>query len=181
MADITRVVSTGPSAQRVDVVFVAEGYQASERSKFLADVAIFSDYMFSVSSNMSRLNAPFSAFENYFNVSALFVASAQSGTDQPNKGIFVDTYFNSTQHGADGRLNYGDQNKLATVLSQSFAADAREIGVVLINSPVYGGAGGSSAWVTTGDIASAEVMLHEIGHSFAGLEDEYADPALVNT
>ena len=79
MADITRVVSTGPSAQRVDVVFVAEGYQASERSKFLADVAIFSDYMFSVSSNMSRLNAPFSAFENYFNVSALFVASAQSG------------------------------------------------------------------------------------------------------
>ena len=39
MADITRVVSTGPSAQRVDVVFVAEGYQASERSKFLADVS----------------------------------------------------------------------------------------------------------------------------------------------
>lgn len=34
---------------------------------------------------------------------------------------------------------------------------------------------------TTGDIAPAEVMLHEIGHSFAGLEDEYADPALVNT
>lgn len=41
MADITRVVSTGPSAQRVDVVFVAEGYQASERSKFLADGPFF--------------------------------------------------------------------------------------------------------------------------------------------
>lgn len=41
---------------------------------------------------MSRLNAPFSAFENYFNVSALFVASAQSVTDQPKKGFFVDTY-----------------------------------------------------------------------------------------
>ena len=41
MADITRVVSTGPSAQRVGVVFVAEGYQAAERSKFLADVAYF--------------------------------------------------------------------------------------------------------------------------------------------
>ena len=41
---------------------------------------------------MSRLNAPFSAFENYFNVSALFVASAQSVTDQPKKGVFVDTY-----------------------------------------------------------------------------------------
>ena len=153
MADITRVVSTGPSAQRVDVVFVAEGYQASERSKFLADVAIFSDYMFSVSSNMSRLNAPFSAFENYFNVSALFVASAQSGTDQPNKGIFVDTYFNSTQHGADGRLNYGDRNKLAMLMSQSFAADAREIGVVLINARCTVERG-SSAWVTTDDVAS---------------------------
>ena len=41
---------------------------------------------------MSRLNAPFSAFENYFNVSALFVASAQSVTDQLKKGFFVDTY-----------------------------------------------------------------------------------------
>ena len=53
---------------------------------------LFFDYMFSVSGNMSRLNAPFSAFENYFNVSALFVASAQSVTDQPKKGVFVDTY-----------------------------------------------------------------------------------------
>lgn len=120
---------------------MAEGYQASERSRFLADVAIFSDYMLSVSSNVSRLNASLSAFDKYFNVTALFVASAQSGTDQPNKGIFVDTYFSSTQHGADGRLNYGDQNKLATLLSQPFASDAREIGVVLINSPVYGGVG----------------------------------------
>ena len=181
MADITRLVSTGPSAQRVDIVFVAEGYQASERSKFLADVTIFSDYMRSASANISRLNDPFSAFADYFNVSALFVASAQSGTDQPSKGIYVDTYFSSTQYGADGRLNYGDQSKLASVLSESFAANAREISVVLINSKVYGGAGGPSAWVTTGDIASAEVMLHEIGHSFASLEDEYADPALVNT
>jgi hypothetical protein len=92
MADITRLVSTGPSAQRVDIVFVAEGYQASERSKFLADVTIFSDYMRSASANISRLNDPFSAFADYFNVSALFVASAQSGTDQPSKGIYVDTY-----------------------------------------------------------------------------------------
>ena len=53
---------------------------------------LFFDYMFSVSGNMSRLNAPLSAFENYFNVSALFVASAQSVTDQPKKGVFVDTY-----------------------------------------------------------------------------------------
>ena len=53
---------------------------------------LFFDYMFSVSGNMSRLNATFSAFENYFNVSALFVASAQSVTDQPKKGVFVDTY-----------------------------------------------------------------------------------------
>ena len=48
--------------------------------------------MFRVPGNMSRLNAPFSEFENYFNVSALFVASAQSVTDQPKKGFFVDTY-----------------------------------------------------------------------------------------
>ncbi len=181
MTDLTKIVTTGPSGQRVDIVFVAEGYQASERAKFLFDAQLYTDYMFSASSNLSRLNSPFSVYEKMFNVSALFVPSAQSGIDQPNKSIYVDTYFNSTQYGADGRLTYGDQAKLSSLLNQELKASEREISVVLMNSPVYGGAGGKSAWVTTGNISSAETMLHEIGHSFAGLQDEYADPALVNT
>ena len=60
--------------------------------------------MFRVPGNMSRLNAPFSAFENYFNVSALFVASAQSVTDQPKKGFFVDTCFFVDTYSAAGRM-----------------------------------------------------------------------------
>lgn len=178
MTFLEKIVSTGKSSQRVDIVFVAEGYTESEREKFLSDARIFADYILSSSKNIGRLNDPFSKYAKYFNVSALFVASAESGTDQPSKGIFVDTYFNSTQYGSDGRLNYGDQTKLNLVLEQALPENAREISVVLINSSVYGGAGGSSAWVTSGDIASAEVMLHEMGHSFASLEDEYVDPAL---
>ena len=181
MADLTNIISSGASSKSIDIVFLAEGYQASEKEKFLFDAQNFTDYMFSVSSNLNRLNDPFSKYQKFFNVNALFLASAQSGTDQPNKGIFVDTYFSSTQYGADGRLNYGNQAKVASVLSQQIPENAQEIAVVLINSSVYGGAGGPYAWATTGDIASAEVMLHEIGHSFAGLADEYVDPALVNS
>lgn len=76
MADITRLVSTRPSAQRVGVVFVAEGAAGLGAEQIPGRCGF--RYMFSVSGNMSRLNAPFSAFENYFNVSALFVAHRRS-------------------------------------------------------------------------------------------------------
>ena len=91
MADITRVVSTGPSAQRVGVVFVAEGYQAAERSKFLADVAYFR-----LSVQGARQHEPVECtvfrVRELLQCQCLFVASAQSVTDQPKKGFFVDTY-----------------------------------------------------------------------------------------
>jgi hypothetical protein len=180
MSDITTLLNTGGSAHRVDLVFVAEGYQSSERDKFLSDAAGFMDYM--LGSSNSGLNAPFSSYRGYFNASALFVASAQSGTDQPNAGISVDTAFDSSQHLADGRLVYGDTNKVQAVVNQAYASNAHDMTVVLVNSETYGGAGtGTIAWATTGDRSSAEILLHEIGHSFASLQDEYADPAIVDS
>jgi hypothetical protein len=163
----------------VNLVFVAEGYQASEKSKFLADAANVTNYMFSKTGSL--LNAPFSTYQSYFQVDALFAASNQSGLDQPNKNIYVDTYFNASQYGADGRLAYGDQSKVLSYVSQYLSPTKSEMVVVLVNSNLYGGAGGATAWINAGNSSSYEVALHEIGHSYAKLQDEYADPALVSS
>ncbi|PXX45409.1 M64 family metallopeptidase [Undibacterium pigrum] len=176
MADVTTILNTGSSKNRVDIVFVAEGYTAAERAKFLADAQKFLDNMLGDAN--AKLNAPFSSYKNLFNANAIFVASAQSGTDQPNQGVSVNTYFDATQHGSDGRLLYGDFSKVNTVVNDAVASNAHELVIVLVNTALYGGAGGSIAWASAGNISSAEVVLHEIGHSFAALQDEYVDTAI---
>ena len=178
MADTTSLLSTGASANRVDIVFVAEGYTAAERAKFLTDANNFLTTM--LGSANAKLNAPFSSYKNLFNASALFVASAESGTDQPNKNTYVNTYFNATQHGSDGRLLYGDEAKVNTTVTQAYASNAHEITIVLVNTALYGGAGGSVAWAAAGNSSASEIALHEIGHSFAGLQDEYVDASIAN-
>lgn len=177
MADVTSIQNTGSSTARVDLTFVAEGYLASERDKFLADVAKFTDYMFGASN--SQMNAPFMNYQNYFNVNALFVASNQSRWDV--KSGVVDTYFKANSYLADGRLVYGDSAKVFETVEAALPAGARDVNIVLVNSKAYGGAGGSVAWATTGNLGSAEVLLHELGHSVAGLADEYIDSALGGT
>ncbi|WP_225009885.1 M64 family metallopeptidase [Novosphingobium percolationis] len=171
--DLTSIRSSGQSADRIDIVIVAEGYTADEREKFLADAKTFTDYM--LSKGNARLNDPFATYASLMNASAVFVASNQSGysTDTETR----DTAFGSKAYLSDGRLVYGDTGKVYQALSD-LTGDARDLVIVLINSDKYGGAGGSVAWATAGNPLSFEVALHEIGHSFAGLQDEYIDTAI---
>jgi hypothetical protein len=177
MPDITILKDSGSSSQRVDIVFVSEGYLASERSKFLSDASTFLDYM--LGAENASLNQPFSTYQNYFNGSGLFVASNESGVDTAT--LAVDTYFGAAERSSDGRLVYGDSAKVRSTVNSAFATNAHEITVVLVNSTKYGGSGGSIVWATTGNKSSAEILLHEIGHGFASLEDEYVDLSLLST
>nr|WP_315468653.1 M64 family metallopeptidase [uncultured Undibacterium sp.] len=173
MADIIPILNTGDSAKRVDIVIVAEGYTQAERDKFILDANTFVTTI--LGTGNARLNAPFSTYDGFFNANALFFASAQSGTDQPNNSIQVDTYFNASQHGSDGRLLYGDGGRVEQEVSNALASNAHELVIVLVNTPLYGGAGGSIAWASAGNRLASELALHEIGHSFAELQDEYVD------
>jgi len=173
MPDITPLIKNGSSANSVDIVIVAEGYTAAERAKFISDAQVFLNSFLGDSN--ARLNAPFSNYKNFFNASALFFASAESGTDQPNKSISVNTYFNATQHGSDGRLLYGDTFAVENEVAKVFARNERELIIVLVNTPLYGGAGGTIAWASAGNALASELALHEIGHSYAGMQDEYVD------
>lgn len=178
MADVSTILNNGESKNRVDIVFVAEGYTAAERDKFLADAKKFLSQM--LGDDNARLNAPFSNYKNYFNAHALFVASAESGTDVPNSSKYVNTYFNASQHGSDGRLLYGEEAKVLQEVGSALASNAQELVIVLVNTALYGGAGGNIAWAAASNSSASELVLHEIGHSFADLQDEYVDLSIAS-
>lgn len=176
MADVTTLKSSGNSGSRVDLVLVAEGYTAAERSKFLNESQNFINYLFDVANKTTT--DPFYTYRYLFNVHAAYTASPQSGYDA--NGVLVNTAFDAAAYLADGRLVYGDGNKVQTFVNSVLRPDQQDIIIVLVNSDKYGGAGGSVAWATAGNRLSYDVALHEIGHSYALLQDEYVDLAIAN-
>lgn len=176
MNDVTTLKSSGTSSKRVDIALISEGYTAAERGKFLTDSQNFINYLFS-STNKNNAD-PFYSYGNFFNVHAAFIASQQSGYDTTT--VSVNTAFDAKAYLDDGRLVYGDSAKVSAFASSLLQPTQQDIIIVLVNSKKYGGAGGNIAWTTAGNPLSYEIALHEVGHSFAGLQDEYIDGAIAS-
>ncbi len=163
--DITWLHKGGKSSETVDLVFLAEGYTLEERLKFIDDAQSMTDYLFSVD--------PFSQNLENFNVGALFAASPESGTDIPHRGIYANTRFGST-------FSTFDMDRYLTVSNMRAVYDVLsgiewDTFFVLVNSDEYGG-GGFYNFMGVGTARhplSKKVFIHELGHSFAGLADEY--------
>lgn len=177
-----------PPANRVDILVVGEGYTAAQQAKFDADVALFEQGFFAIS--------PYRGYRNFTTLNKLFVASAQSGADHPRyrsdcangapsccadayalndpaAGQQVNTAFDGTYCTANvHRLLTVDYGKVLTAAS---AAPEWDFIFVLVNDPVYGGSGGGFSVTSTGS-GSASIVVHEYGHSFTLLADEYNSP-----
>jgi hypothetical protein len=157
--------SRGNPHEKVDLVFVAEGYTAAEKDKFIADARRFADSLFVIS--------PFDEYRDAFNISAVFVESADSGTDFSGKGIFKNTALNSGFYtfGTDRYLTSRDMKSIRDAV-WNVPCDAI---FILVNSDVYGGGGMYNFYAigTADNRQTTHVFVHEFGHSFAGLADEY--------
>jgi hypothetical protein len=178
-----RGTASGPSSNRVDVLVMGDGYTASEAATFATDVENMRVAMFGFS--------PYREYASFVNWTSLFTASAQSGADHPpyqagctttsccaetaaqtdpRANTFVNTAF-------DGRFCTSQIHRLVTVSNSKVLAAASaspnwdEI-IVLVNDPVYGGAGGSIS-VTTTNTSARLIVVHEYGHTFHRLADEY--------
>lgn len=166
------LANNGDPANRVDFVFVSEGYRASEMGKFAADAENARQMMFA--------QEPFKEYQKFFNVYRVEQASNNSGSDHPERvpPVAVDTAFDSGYGcGAIDRLICADNNKVNSALSGVLQANQRDVVVLLVNDETYGGSGGSIAVAST-NAAVVELVLHEIGHSFGLLADEYgSEPA----
>jgi len=161
---VTTLVDSGPSWNRIDVVFVGDGYTASELDSYASDVESIVSGFFA--------EEPFASYRPYFNVHRVDVVSDESGVDELDKGIERETALDMGFGvvGTERTLSI-DTDKAQAAVSNTPDVD---LVIALANSDRYGGAGYPDlVTVAGGTFWAAEIALHECGHSFADLADEY--------
>jgi hypothetical protein len=159
------VLRSGDPAQKVDLLILGDGYTASEMEKFHADAKRLVAKLFDTE--------PFKSRKNDFNVWAIDLPSSQSGVHRPRTGDDRRSALGTEYNAFDSEryvLNF-DNRTLRDVAS----AAPYEFLEVLVNSRQYGGGGIFNFQATAAvDTGFAEyVFVHEFGHHFAGLGDEY--------
>lgn len=158
-----------PHSPGLHWVITGDGFRANERLMLLEKARSVIDL---------TLSQPLlEAHNSVWNVHVLVVASAQTGADVPSGGITRDTAFDASfDCGGIGRLLCVDFGKVYAELLPEFQDfDAL---LVLVNSEQYGGSGGGAGAVVSTNSLADQVILHEMGHSFAWLADEYVDSAI---
>jgi len=162
---IIAIQKKGDSSEKVDLVFVAEGYTAAEQNKFEADAKRFAESLFTV--------PPFDQCRDHFNVWGVSLVSEESGTDISGKGIYKNTALNAGYYtfGVDRYLTTPDIRSIRNAV-WNVPCDAI---FVLVNTDTYGGGGMYNFYAigTADNEQTLHVFVHELGHSLAGLADEY--------
>lgn len=149
----------------IHVAYVAEGYQQHEMGTFLEDCKIAMEALFQ--------HEPFRQMQDRFNMIAVMSPSAESGVSEPGKGIWK-----STALGAHFDTFYSERY-LTTLhlkkMNDILAGTPYEHIIVLVNGERYGGGGVYNSYTLTDAHGPSfrPVVVHEFGHSFGGLGDEY--------
>lgn len=162
---VVKIQDNGGCTDKVDLVFIAEGYTEAELDKFFADAERFSEALFSC--------PPFDTCRDDFNVWAVGTVSMDSGTSSSGTGVYKNTALKTGYYtfGLDRYLTTKDMKSIKDA-TWNVPCDAV---FLLINAETYGGGGiyNSYACGTADNERTLNVFTHEFGHSFAGLGDEY--------
>ena len=155
----------GTVADCIDLAIVAEGYTAAELPKFYADCRRAADALFA--------HEPFTSLRSRFNVVAVAPTSAQSGTSVPHKGTWRQTAV-GTHYDTFYTERYLTTRQMHHVFDLLAGVPFEHV-IVLVNSDIYGGGGiYNQLTVCTSDHPTfRQVFVHEFGHAYAGLGDEY--------
>jgi hypothetical protein len=173
---VQTILTNGPASNRVNIVLLSEGYTSAELPQFAADATNAVRALLS--------HAPYQEYSNYFNASAIKVASNESGSDHPYNGIYRDTYFSSTYDPLSDRLitippNFADTNyshgqgKVDALLTNT---PRWHLPILLVNDFTDGGSDGfDKTAIAASSYQLPEILTHETGHLLANLGDEYTD------
>ena len=154
-----RVLKESSAQNPIDIVFVSEAYSADDAERGVR--ALFS-------------HEPYAANAGRFKVVAVFSPSQESGVSRPGKGIWhntvADSHFDTFY--TDRYLTSSSMRKIYDIIG---TVPFEHI-ILLVNTPVYGGGGiYNSLTIMGSDHATFKnVLVHEFGHAFGGLGDEYA-------
>ena len=159
------ILDNGKPEKKVDIVILAEGYTDKQSDKFFDDAERVSNYLFE--------QEPFKSEKENFNIQAVFTPSAESGTDIPGEYIYKNTAFNSSFYTFD-LPRYLTTSDMKNIYDAASCVPYDHI-YVLVNTDRYGG-GGFYNFITvctSDNELTRQVFIHEFGHGFAGLGDEY--------
>ena len=162
---VVNYLVNGDAHKKVDLLFVAEGYTGDEFNKFKNDMAHFCGYFFSQS--------PYKQNKNKFNIRGVFKASLESGCDEPTHASYKNTAVGATFNSMGSpRYLLTENNRDLHDIASPAPYDAL---LIMVNHKRYGGGGIYNFFLTfTSDNSWRDfVFIHEFGHSFAGLADEY--------
>ncbi|UCF19591.1 MAG: IgA Peptidase M64 [Gemmatimonadota bacterium] len=165
LGEVWTLIENGPPGEKVDIVLLGEGYTQEELPKFHGDAQRLLDELFAVE--------PFRSRKSDFNVRAIDLPAAESGVSRPHAGVYRRNPVGAQYSIFDSErylLTY-DNRTLRDVLS----AVPYEFMAILVNEKQYGGGGiyGSQMATAVDSDFSDYVFVHEFGHHFAGLGDEY--------
>ena len=160
------ILRSGSPEACIDVVILPEGYTASEMETF------YQDAQAAVESFMNH--QVFSELRDHFNFVAVELPSAESGVSVPRRGAWKNTAL-----GSHFDTFYSDRYLTTLQLSRMhdlLAGLPYEHIIILANTETYGGGGifNSYTLTTAHNRSFRPVVVHEFGHSFGGLADEYA-------
>ena len=164
-APLITIQKTGEPETKVDFLILGDGYTAAEAKKFEADARRLTETVFATS--------PFKEHRKNFNVWGLCPPAAESGVSRPSTGIYRDSPIGATYDA------FGSERYVLTFDNRSLREVAQfapyEFIEVLVNNRTYGGGGIFNLYSTVAsDNAFANyVFVHEFGHHFAALADEY--------
>lgn len=171
VAEVNEIEINGPCSTKVDFLILGDGYAKKDQKQFKKDVHYFSEKLLAT--------APYRLRRTDINVRALCAPSGDSGIDEPRKNSWKNNALDCSFNSFDLPryvLSFGNRK------IRDFAALAPyDFLIIIFNSDRYGGggiynlyaigyAGGNlkqDKWITE------YVLLHELGHSFGGLGDEY--------
>lgn len=153
------------TGQSLDLLFLADGYLAAEADLFFNQAALLTAQLLSIE--------PYKSNKDRIIVRAIASPSFQSGPDDPRADVWRNTILSSTFNtfGVDRYLETEATWKVYDVAAQL----PHDQVIVLVNSDKYGGGGiyNHFSVVTAGHPSSGTVLIHELGHAFGGLGDEY--------
>ncbi|MCX7834085.1 MAG: IgA Peptidase M64 [Ignavibacteria bacterium] len=162
---VKKILENGPPEKKVDIVILGEGYTINEIEKLRNDANKIKDYFLNCS--------PFKEYKENFNFWLIESISEESGTDVPGKGIYKNTILNSSFYtfNIDRYLMTTD---IKTVRDLAGYVPYDQI-FIIVNTDKYGGGGIYNYYsLTSVDNPYANyVTVHEFGHGFASLADEY--------
>ena len=160
------IVKSGNTADCIDLAIVAEGYRQNQMDKFYKDAQRAADAIFE--------REPFKSLKPQFNVVAVAAPSLDEGPSIPHDGKWTTTLANS-HYDTFYSKRYLTTSKIHRIYDALSNVPFEQI-IVLINAETYGGGGiYNQVTLSTADHPTfKKVLVHEFGHGYAGLGDEYS-------